>query len=169
MTDAINPSHYKAGWSDDAELISVTENLTGNGAQAVQYVARSTRLDKTLNKNATIDGQVEDLKKAIWFIQREIRRLTKGSEQKIYAGGGLVGGYTQGGSTYLYDVGSPGCSISIKTPQDKQGKPVVDRELLKKMNEETVGISTFNTEKRANQVDPNRYSIAAMRRNVGRA
>lgn len=77
MSDAIDPSHYKAGWSDDAELISVTENLTGNGAQAVQYVARSTRLDESLNKSEAIAGRIEDLEKALWFISREVKRLKR--------------------------------------------------------------------------------------------
>ena len=71
VRDAVNPSHYKDGWSDDAELISISENLTSNGGQALQYVARSTRLDRSLIKG----NPVEDLEKAIWFCQREIKRL----------------------------------------------------------------------------------------------
>ncbi|WP_280350409.1 hypothetical protein [Nocardia abscessus] len=70
MGDAINPDYYKSGWSNGVELIDITENLTGNGAQAVQYVARSTRLD-----GVTKDDPIEDLTKAIWFIEREIQRL----------------------------------------------------------------------------------------------
>lgn len=71
--DAINPDHYKKGWSDEAELISITENLTGNGAQAVQYIARSTRLDQKLIKG----DPIEDLEKALWFVSRELKRLRK--------------------------------------------------------------------------------------------
>lgn len=161
MTDVIDPAHYKQGWSDNAELISITENLTSNGAQAVQYVARSTRLDKTLNKSGTIDGQVEDLNKAIWFIKREIRRLTEGSTQKSRRTGGLINiapGYSPFSpvnigpavcDVMVHNVSSLDDAISIKAPSDKQGKPVVDRELLKRMNEQTVGVSTFNTGKRA--------------------
>lgn len=67
--DAINPDHYK--FSDGVELISITENLTGNGAQAVQYIARATRLDGR-NKGSVI----EDLNKSLWFTQREIERLS---------------------------------------------------------------------------------------------
>ncbi|AEK07625.1 nucleotide kinase [Mycobacterium phage CicholasNage] len=76
--DAVNPSHYKDGWSDGAELISITENLTGNGAQAVQYIARATRLDESKNKSKTAAGLIEDLNKAKWFIEREIRRIQQG-------------------------------------------------------------------------------------------
>ncbi|ALF00400.1 hypothetical protein SEA_ARCHIE_94 [Mycobacterium phage Archie] len=73
--DAINPQHYKDGWSDGAELISITENLTSSGGQAVQYIARSTRLDASRNKGATAKQWIEDLEKAKWFIDREIKRL----------------------------------------------------------------------------------------------
>lgn len=67
--DAVNPGHYK--FSDGVELISITENLTGNGAQAVQYIARATRIDGHNKGNIR-----EDLEKARWFIDRELRRLS---------------------------------------------------------------------------------------------
>ena len=75
--DPINPQHYQ-GFSNGAEVIDITENLTGNGAQAVGYIARSTRIDGK-NKGA----EVEDLEKAIWFIKREIERLTPRSTNAI--------------------------------------------------------------------------------------
>jgi hypothetical protein len=78
LADAINPSHYKDGWSDGAELISITENLTGNGSQAVQYIARSTRLDESLIKG----NPIEDLEKALWFVKRELKRL-RGKAGKV--------------------------------------------------------------------------------------
>ncbi len=68
MSDAINPKHYQ--FSNGVQVIDITENLTSNGGQAVQYIARSTRLDG-VNKGS----QVEDLDKAIWFCQREKERL----------------------------------------------------------------------------------------------
>lgn len=74
MSDNINPDHYK-GFSNGAEVIDISENLTSNGGQAVQYIARSTRLD---GKNK--GEPVEDLKKAIVLCEREINRL--GDEQK---------------------------------------------------------------------------------------
>ena len=70
MTDGVNPSYYKDGWSNDAEVIDITENLTSNGGQAVQYIARSTRLDG--NSKGDV---LEDLHKAKWFVEREIQRL----------------------------------------------------------------------------------------------
>ena len=60
--------YYRFG--NDTEVIDISEHLTGNGAQALQYIARSCRLD---GKNK---GQVlTDLYKARWFIGREIERL----------------------------------------------------------------------------------------------
>lgn len=70
MTDAINPDVYKTGWSNGAELIDISENLNGNGAQIIQYVARSTRVDGVVKGNP-----LEDLTKARWFLDREIAKL----------------------------------------------------------------------------------------------
>lgn len=79
MTDNTNPEHYR-GFSNGAEVIDISENLTSNGAQAVQYIARSTRLDGN-NKGDVI----EDLRKAVWFVEREIERLTPAPEW-VYLG-----------------------------------------------------------------------------------
>jgi hypothetical protein len=67
--NAIDPGHYK-GFSNGAEVIDITENLTSNAGQAVQYIARSCRLD-----GANKGDQIEDLTKAAWFINREVKRL----------------------------------------------------------------------------------------------
>lgn len=66
--DAINPSHYQL--PGGVEVIQISEHLTSNGGQAVQYVARATRLDGKIK-----GSPVEDLRKAVWFIEREIARL----------------------------------------------------------------------------------------------
>jgi len=68
VSDAINPKHYQ--FSNDVQLIDITENLNGNGAQAVQYITRATRLDGENKGNL-----IEDLTKARWFVDREIQRL----------------------------------------------------------------------------------------------
>lgn len=65
--NAINPSHYKDGWSDGAELISITENLNFNRGNAIKYIARAGRKDPT-----TLS---EDLDKALWYLTREIGRV----------------------------------------------------------------------------------------------
>jgi hypothetical protein len=69
MSNAIDPGHYK-GFSNGAQVIDISENLTSNAGQAVQYIARSCRLD-----GANKGDQIEDLTKAAWFIARELDRL----------------------------------------------------------------------------------------------
>lgn len=71
--DPVSPSHYK--FSNGVEVIDISENLTSNGAQALQYIARATRID---GKNKAFP--LEDLNKAVWFIQREIQRIENRNE-----------------------------------------------------------------------------------------
>jgi len=68
MTDNTNPDYYK--FPSGAEVIDISEHLSANGAQALQYIARATRQDGKVKGNP-----VEDLRKALWFVQREIARL----------------------------------------------------------------------------------------------
>lgn len=72
-TDPVNPKHYQ-NFSNGAQVIDITENLTSNGGAAVKYISRSTRLDGQ-NKGEVLD----DLHKARWYINREIERLNKGA------------------------------------------------------------------------------------------
>ena len=65
-----HPSHYAEGWSNGAEVIDITENLNFNRGNAVKYIARAGRKDPLRT--------VEDLKKARWYLDRELKRL--GSE-----------------------------------------------------------------------------------------
>lgn len=68
--DVVNhPSHYAEGWSNGAEIIDITENLPGNRANVVKYVARAGR------KNPATE--LEDLRKAQWYLNREIARITR--------------------------------------------------------------------------------------------
>jgi hypothetical protein len=66
MSDNVNhPDHY-TGFSNGSEVIDITENLNFNLGNVVKYVARAGRKnDKTL----------EDLRKAQWYLDREISRL----------------------------------------------------------------------------------------------
>lgn len=67
--DLVNhPPHYK--FSNGASVIDITENLTFNGGNAVKYVARATRQDGQNKGNV-----LEDLRKARWYIDREIERI----------------------------------------------------------------------------------------------
>lgn len=68
MTDNINhPSHYAEGWSNGAEVIDITENLNFNRGNAVKYLARAGAKDPA--------KELEDLRKAEWYVQREIARI----------------------------------------------------------------------------------------------
>jgi hypothetical protein len=63
--DTINPEHYK--WHPVAECADISEHFPKNIGSAIEYLWRVGR-----KANA-----VEDLKKAIWFIKREIRRIER--------------------------------------------------------------------------------------------
>jgi hypothetical protein len=66
MSDNVNhPAHYQ-GFSNGAEVIDITENLSFNLGNVVKYVARAGR--KT-------DDPLEDLSKARFYLEREINRL----------------------------------------------------------------------------------------------
>lgn len=68
MTDNVNhPSHYTSHPSG-IECIQVTEHMNFCIGNAVKYLWRAGL------KN---DAQVEDLEKAIWYINREIERIKK--------------------------------------------------------------------------------------------
>ena len=79
--DAINPNHYK-GFSNGAEVIYITENLTFNAGNVVKYGARAGRLDESLNKNDA-EGRIEDMKKSRWYADREIKRLGGSSAEEL--------------------------------------------------------------------------------------
>jgi hypothetical protein len=60
--DAINPSHYRTHPSG-IECIQITEHMNFCCGNAVKYIWR--HLEK---------GGKEDLEKAIWYLQRELKR-----------------------------------------------------------------------------------------------
>ena len=62
--DAINPTHYR-GFSNGAQPVDIAEHLSFNAGNAVKYLSRAGRKGDAL----------EDLKKARWYIDREITRL----------------------------------------------------------------------------------------------
>lgn len=66
MADVVNnPVHYQ--FSNGAQVIDITENLTFNRGNVVKYVARAGRKEKT--------KELEDLFKARFYLEREIERL----------------------------------------------------------------------------------------------
>ena len=69
MSEAVDhPPHYNAHPSG-VECIDVVEHMTFNLGNAVKYIWRQGLKSST--------GALEDLKKARWYIDREIAKLTK--------------------------------------------------------------------------------------------
>lgn len=68
--DNINPKYYKG----KVEVIDAIEawGLNFHRGNAVKYIARAGKKDPT--------KEIEDLKKAEWYIHREIQRLEKGEK-----------------------------------------------------------------------------------------
>lgn len=64
--DSVNhPSHYNA--YKGIEVIDLAEQMNFNRGNAVKYIARAGLKNE--------ETEIEDLKKAAWYIQREIERL----------------------------------------------------------------------------------------------
>lgn len=71
MNDAVNhPAHYTA--YKGIEVIDLTEQMNFNRGNAVKYICRAGI------KNP--DAEVEDLNKAIWYLRREISRISEKEE-----------------------------------------------------------------------------------------
>lgn len=66
--DAVKPNHYE--FPGGVRVFQISQWLTANIAQAVQYLARSSRIDGQNKGDA-----LEDLQKAKRFIDLEIARL----------------------------------------------------------------------------------------------
>lgn len=65
-----HPRHYTSHPSG-IECIAVVEWMSFNCGNAMKYIWR-----------ADLKGGIEDLRKAAWYIQREIDRLTKGAQDE---------------------------------------------------------------------------------------
>lgn len=75
MGDKINPSHYKSG--DVIQVIDVIEifNLNFSRGNVIKYALRAGKKDEQGYED--IEKEIEDLKKCVWYAQREIERLIK--------------------------------------------------------------------------------------------
>ena len=66
MNDNVNhPSHYNSHPSG-IECIQVVEHMSFNIGNAIKYLWRAGL------KDTTKKGEIQDLKKAVWYINREI-------------------------------------------------------------------------------------------------
>lgn len=69
MEDVVNhPSHYTDGKIEVIEFIE-DKNLSFHRGNAVKYICRAGKKDP--------QKEIEDLQKAIWYINREIRNLKR--------------------------------------------------------------------------------------------
>ena len=69
MNDIINhPSHYTDGKIEVIEFIE-DKNLNYHKGNAIKYICRAGKKDP--------QKEIEDLQKAIWYINREIRNLKR--------------------------------------------------------------------------------------------
>jgi|TARA_R110000824_G_C14737879_1_gene627099 hypothetical protein len=68
MHDPVNhPAHY-TGHPSGVECIDITEHFGFSLGNAIKYIWRA---------GLKSDNAVEDLEKAVWYIQREIKRRKK--------------------------------------------------------------------------------------------
>lgn len=67
VSESINPSYYRQG----VEVIDFVEsyNLNFHRGNAVKYISRAGKKDPA--------KEIEDLQKAVWYLQREIEKLKK--------------------------------------------------------------------------------------------
>lgn len=64
--DTINPQHYKT--ASGTQVIDVTEELNFCRGNVVKYVSRA-------GKKGGPETEIEDLKKAMWYLKREFKRM----------------------------------------------------------------------------------------------
>ena len=71
--DLVNsPSHYTDGGIETIDFIEA-KKLNYNLGNAVKYI---TRMGKKFNRHDEVPKQmVQDLEKAVWYLQREIKKL----------------------------------------------------------------------------------------------
>ena len=69
MNDVVNhPSHYTDGKIEVIEFIE-DKNLNYHKGNAIKYICRAGKKDP--------QKEIEDLQKAIWYINREIRNIKR--------------------------------------------------------------------------------------------
>lgn len=64
--DTINPSYYKEGKIEVIDFIEDKE-LNYHRGNAIKYIVRAGKKDPS--------KEIEDLQKAVWYLNREIERL----------------------------------------------------------------------------------------------
>lgn len=75
--DVNHPSHYN--WLKELcgiEVIDITRHLDFDCGNAIKYILRAGRKPKNDSDTNCIEGQIQDLKKAIWYLNDKIKLLT---------------------------------------------------------------------------------------------
>lgn len=70
-----SPAHYNTGKIEVIEFIE-DQKLNFHLGNAVKYIARAGK------KDATRPGQIEDLQKAVWFLNRRIELIKSKHEHR---------------------------------------------------------------------------------------
>lgn len=65
-SDPVNSPSYYTSHPAGIEQIEVTEHMSFNGGSAIQYIWRA--------EDGSKGNEIQDLEKAIWHLQREIKR-----------------------------------------------------------------------------------------------
>lgn len=74
MNDVVNhPAHYTDGKIEVIDFIE-DKKLNFHRGNAVKYIARAGKKDPA--------KEIEDLKKAVWYLNREVMRLEKSKGEK---------------------------------------------------------------------------------------
>lgn len=79
MSDPVNhPSHY-CSHPSGVECITITEHYNFNIGNAIKYLWRAGLKypDDALTVKDVKEAELQDLKKASWYVNREIERLKK--------------------------------------------------------------------------------------------
>ena len=129
------PKYYE--FPNGAQPLSLSRYLTSNGGQALQYIARSCRLDDEQNKH---DDAADDLVKAVHFLYDEIKRV--GNDRDLEKVRNFFGAeekkeepkipvYLEGGQSVEYRMGEP-AKICLGTAQINEMP--VDPELWQHLN-----------------------------------
>lgn len=74
MSNIDHPSHYNTGKIEVIDFIE-DQNLNFHRGNAVKYIARAGIKDK--------EKEIEDLFKALWYINREIELLSKALPKEV--------------------------------------------------------------------------------------
>ena len=65
IPDPINPDHYRSGGMEAIDVIEAFFPDSFHLGNAFKYIARAGKKG----------GAIEDLRKSVWYVQREIARL----------------------------------------------------------------------------------------------